>query len=147
MVDWLFCCCSGPTHIYSADECRLCGGVTFADGLLRRERPAASCARNGGGVADLEVAAGWTRRAFADRVSGGLLSGVIQKAAGDYDGAVSSLRATIAQYPCDRVVLNQLGRILFLQRKYADAATVLKSGFDVDPGRFAGARRTIISAL
>ena len=110
MVDWLFCCCSGPTHIYSADECRLCGGVTFADGLLRRERTVAPCARNGGGgLADLEVAAG------------------------DYDGAVSSLRATIAQYPCDRVVLNQLGRILFLQRKYADAATVLRSVFDVDP--------------
>ena len=39
----------------------------------------------------------------------------------------------IAQYPRDRVVLNQLGRILFLQRKYSDAATVLKSVFDVDP--------------
>ena len=56
-----------------------------------------------------------------------------QKAAGDYDGAVKSLRATIAQYPRDRVVLNQLGRILFLQRKYSDAATVLKSVFEVDP--------------
>jgi len=56
-----------------------------------------------------------------------------QKAAGDYDGAVKNLRATIAQYPRDRVVLNQLGRILFLQRKYADAATVLKSVFEVDP--------------
>jgi Flp pilus assembly protein TadD len=56
-----------------------------------------------------------------------------QKAAGDYDGAVSSLRATIAQYPRDRVVLNQLGRILFLQRKYSEAVTVLRSVFDVDP--------------
>lgn len=56
-----------------------------------------------------------------------------QKAAGDYDGAVKNLRATIAQYPRDRVVLNQLGRILFLQRKYSDAAAVLKSVFDVDP--------------
>jgi tetratricopeptide (TPR) repeat protein len=56
-----------------------------------------------------------------------------QKAAGDYDGAARSLRATIEQYPRDRVVLNQLGRILFLQRRYAEAATVLKSVFDVDP--------------
>ena len=56
-----------------------------------------------------------------------------QKAAGDYDGAARSLRATIAQYPRDRVVLNQLGRILFLQHKYAEAATILKSVFEVDP--------------
>lgn len=56
-----------------------------------------------------------------------------QKAAGDYDGAVKNLRATIAQYPRDRVVLNQLGRILFLQRKYSESAAVLKSVFDIDP--------------
>ena len=58
---------------------------------------------------------------------------LVQKADGDYDGAARSLRATIAQYPRDRVVLNQLGRILFLQRNYAAAAIVLKSVFDVDP--------------
>ena len=55
-----------------------------------------------------------------------------QKADGDYDGAIRSLRATLDQYPRDRVVLNQLGRILFLQRKYADAVNVLKSVLDVD---------------
>jgi len=55
-----------------------------------------------------------------------------QKADGDYDGAVRSLREVIAQYPRDRVVLNQLGRILFLQRKYAEAVPVLKAVFDVD---------------
>jgi Flp pilus assembly protein TadD len=55
-----------------------------------------------------------------------------QKADGDYDGAVRSLRATLAQYPRDRVVLNQLGRILFLQRKYGEAVGVLKSVLDVD---------------
>ncbi len=56
----------------------------------------------------------------------------VQKADGDYDDAVRSLRETLAQYPRDRVVLNQLGRILFLQRKYAEAVPVLKSVFDVD---------------
>ena len=56
-----------------------------------------------------------------------------QKAAGDYDGALRSLRATLMQYPRDRVVLNQLGRILFLQHRYAEASTALKSVLDVDP--------------
>jgi Flp pilus assembly protein TadD len=55
-----------------------------------------------------------------------------QKADGDYDGAIRSLRATLDQYPRDRVVLNQLGRMLFLQRKYAEAVNVLKSVLDVD---------------
>ena len=58
---------------------------------------------------------------------------LVQKADGDYDGAVQSLRIVTAQYPRDRVVLDQLGRILFLQRKYAEAVPVLKSVFDVDP--------------
>jgi tetratricopeptide (TPR) repeat protein len=56
-----------------------------------------------------------------------------QKADGDYDGAVHSLRSVIEQYPRDRVVLNQLARILFLQRKYSEAVPVLKAVFDVDP--------------
>jgi len=56
-----------------------------------------------------------------------------QKADGDYDGAVHSLRDVIEQYPRDRVVLNQLARVLFLQRKYSEAVPVLKAVFDVDP--------------
>jgi tetratricopeptide (TPR) repeat protein len=55
-----------------------------------------------------------------------------QKAAGDYDGALRSLRATLAQYPRDRVVLNQLGRVLFLQHKYSEGAEALKAVLDVD---------------
>ncbi len=38
---------------------------------------------------------------------------MIQKADGDYDGALQSLRTTAAMYPRDRVVLNQIGRICF----------------------------------
>ena len=37
------------------------------------------------------------------------------------------------QYPRDRVALNDLGRILFLQRKYVDAVSVLRSVMAVDP--------------
>ena len=43
----------------------------------------------------------------------------IQKADGDYDGALASLERVRAQYPRDRVVLNQIARMLFLKREYA----------------------------
>jgi tetratricopeptide (TPR) repeat protein len=57
----------------------------------------------------------------------------IQKADGDYDGALESLGKARARYPRDRVVLNQIGRLLFLKRKYADAVAALKQVCDVDP--------------
>ena len=58
---------------------------------------------------------------------------MVQKAAGDYDGAIRSLQETARQYPRDRVTTNQLGRILFLQRRYADAVAALEETLDVDP--------------
>jgi Flp pilus assembly protein TadD len=58
---------------------------------------------------------------------------MVQKAAGDYDGAIRSLQQTAAQYPRDRVTTNQLGRILFLQRRYSEAVAALSKTLDVDP--------------
>ena len=58
---------------------------------------------------------------------------MIQKTDGDYDGAIASLRRVVKQYPRDRVVLGQLGRILFLNRKYADAVKALDAALAVDP--------------
>lgn len=58
---------------------------------------------------------------------------MVQKADGDYDGAIASLRLAESQYPEDRVVLNQLGRILFLKRQYKDAVAVLERVLRVDP--------------
>ncbi|HTP35150.1 MAG TPA: tetratricopeptide repeat protein [Candidatus Acidoferrales bacterium] len=58
---------------------------------------------------------------------------MIQKAAGDYDGALRSLRRTEQQYPRDRVTTNQIGRILFLKRQYGDAAQALRKTLAVDP--------------
>jgi len=52
---------------------------------------------------------------------------------GNYDGAAEHLRKVLAQYPRDRVALNDLGRILFLQRKYRDAISMLQSVLAVDP--------------
>ena len=44
-----------------------------------------------------------------------------------------TLRKVLAQYPRDRVALNDLGRILFLQRKYADAVKTLNQVLAIDP--------------
>ncbi len=57
----------------------------------------------------------------------------IQKADGDYDGALESLEKVRAQYPRDRVALNQMGRLLFLKRQYKEAVAVLKQVAAVDP--------------
>jgi tetratricopeptide (TPR) repeat protein len=58
---------------------------------------------------------------------------MVKKAAGDYDGALADLNETVRQYPRDRVALNQVGRILFLERRYADAVAALERALDVDP--------------
>ncbi len=57
----------------------------------------------------------------------------VQKADGDYDGALRSLNTVLAQYPRDRVALNQAGRILFLQRKYQEAIARFEQTLGVDP--------------
>jgi tetratricopeptide (TPR) repeat protein len=58
---------------------------------------------------------------------------MIQKADGDYDGALASLRTVASQYPRDRVVLNQMGRILFLKRDYRAAIEAFQQVLAVDP--------------
>ena len=58
---------------------------------------------------------------------------MVQKADGDYDGALQSLRTVTSKYPRDRVALNQLGRILFLKREYKQAIEALQATLQVDP--------------
>ncbi|MGA9528330.1 MAG: tetratricopeptide repeat protein [Terriglobales bacterium] len=57
----------------------------------------------------------------------------LMKTAGDYDQAAAHLQTVLAQYPRDRVALNNLGRVFFLQRKYPDAVKVLQQVLAVDP--------------
>jgi tetratricopeptide (TPR) repeat protein len=58
---------------------------------------------------------------------------MIEKADGDYAAALASLEKVAAQYPRDRVVLNQMARIQFLERRYADALATLERVARVDP--------------
>ncbi|MGA9474823.1 MAG: tetratricopeptide repeat protein [Terriglobales bacterium] len=55
------------------------------------------------------------------------------KSTGEYDQAVAHLQIVLAQYPRDRVAINNLGRVYFLQKKYADGVTVLQRVLAVDP--------------
>jgi Flp pilus assembly protein TadD len=58
---------------------------------------------------------------------------MIEKADGDYDACLASLRTVAQMYPRDRVVWNQIGRILFLQRNYAEAVKAYQQALGVDP--------------
>ncbi len=57
----------------------------------------------------------------------------IEKEAGDYDAALQDLQEVERQFPRDRVVLDQEARVLFLERRYADALKVLDRVCMVDP--------------
>jgi len=52
---------------------------------------------------------------------------------GEYDGAITHLRTVLAQFPRDRVVRNELGRVLFLQKRYADAVKEFEQTLSIDP--------------
>lgn len=58
---------------------------------------------------------------------------LVQKADGDYRAAIASLERVVAQYPRDRVALNQLARLLFLERRHTESLAVLERVAAVDP--------------
>jgi Flp pilus assembly protein TadD len=55
------------------------------------------------------------------------------KEEGKYDEAVAKLQSVLKQYPRDRVVRNELGRIYFLQKKYQEAVTQFEYTLSIDP--------------
>jgi tetratricopeptide (TPR) repeat protein len=55
------------------------------------------------------------------------------KALGRYDEALEHTRIAESQYPRDRVVANQVGRLLFLKRQHQDAVAELSKVLAVDP--------------
>jgi Flp pilus assembly protein TadD len=52
---------------------------------------------------------------------------------GDYDGAISHLKTVLEQFPRDRVVHNELGRVLFLEKRYGDAVAEFEKTLAIDP--------------
>ena len=59
--------------------------------------------------------------------------GLALKADGQYSQAFEEFASAAAEYPRDRVVRNQMGRMLFLQRKYGEAVAELEKTLAVDP--------------
>ena len=59
--------------------------------------------------------------------------GVVLKTDGRYDEALDHLRAAAARYPRDRVVVNQVGRVLFLKREFAAAKNEFAKVLAIDP--------------
>ncbi len=55
------------------------------------------------------------------------------KSAGEYDAALEALEKAAAGFPRDRVVLNEIARVLFLQRDYARAVGYLDRVAAIDP--------------
>src|SRR5262249_47772797 len=58
---------------------------------------------------------------------------MIEKTDGDYAAALKSLEVVVQKFPRDRVALNQLARVLFLQREYAKCIATLDRVAKVDP--------------
>ncbi len=59
--------------------------------------------------------------------------GLALKADGNYPAAYEQFAAAAARYPNDRVNRNQMGRMLFLQRKYREAVAEYALTLSVDP--------------
>lgn len=57
----------------------------------------------------------------------------VQRAEGDYDGALASLSEVESGYPRDRVVLNEIAQILFRKRQYEKALEILDRVARIDP--------------
>ncbi len=52
---------------------------------------------------------------------------------GKYPESIAQLQLVSAQYPSDRVVRNDLGRVLFLERRYAQARDEFLKAIAIDP--------------
>jgi Flp pilus assembly protein TadD len=59
--------------------------------------------------------------------------GTALKTVGRYDEALRHLHVAAEQYPRDRVVLNQIGRVQFLQRRFDEAISSFTKALAVDP--------------
>ena len=59
--------------------------------------------------------------------------GVALKSLGRYGEAIEHLRTAAERYPRDRVVLNQLGRVRFLERQYVAAVEAFQRVLAIDP--------------
>ena len=77
--------------------------------------------------------AGKRSDACAEPGASALLLCAVLRAEGAYDDALSHLRMSSRNIPKDRVVRNEAGRVLFLQKKYAEAIKEFEHVLAIDP--------------
>ena len=63
----------------------------------------------------------------------GYFRGVALRALGRYDEALAAFEEARAVFPRDRVVLNEIGRLHFLERRYDEAVSTLEAVLRIDP--------------
>ena len=87
------------------------------------------------------------RRSSSTRALGRIhfFKALIEKADGDYDARWPRCGRAAAMYPRDRVVLNQIARILFLKREYQEAIEVLEASAASRPRRRADALHAMLA--
>ena len=68
-----------------------------------------------------------------DLASAHFFLAMADKTFGEYDEALAHLRKAAARYPRDRVVRNQIARVLFLNHEYQGAISELKKVLAIDP--------------
>ncbi len=85
---------------------------------------------------DIETAVPLLERALAlepDLARAHFFLGAGLRTLGRYDEAMEHLLAAREQYPRDRVVLGQIGRIHFLERRFDDAIATFEAVLQIDP--------------
>jgi hypothetical protein len=68
-----------------------------------------------------------------DLPRGHFFKAMVERADGEYDAALASLERVGQAFPRDRVALNQMARIRFLKREYAEAVKLLERVLLIDP--------------
>jgi tetratricopeptide (TPR) repeat protein len=101
----------------------------YADGWVNLAR----VALREGLLDDAESALNQSLAIAPDLAKSHYFLGVVRKEQGQYDAALEHMHRARLQYPRDRVVRNSIGRILFLQRNFADAVEELQQVLSIDP--------------
>ncbi|MGE3841930.1 MAG: tetratricopeptide repeat protein, partial [Vicinamibacterales bacterium] len=101
----------------------------YADGWVNVGR----ARLQGGNLAGAEDVLRQALSVDAGLASAHFFLGSVLKLQGQYEESLEHLRMAAARYPRDRVVLNQIGRVLFLMRRFADARIELHKVLRIDP--------------
>jgi tetratricopeptide (TPR) repeat protein len=102
---------------------------SYADGWVNIAR----ARLDEGNTADAVVALERARALAPELAKTHYFLGIAFRNLGRYDDARAHFERARSQYPRDRVVRNQLGRVLFLQRKFADAVEEFEAVLAIDP--------------